>query len=334
MTDIVKTLQTLNAAFGPAGEEIEIASVIARLARPYVDEITTDTLGNLICHKKGTGPKVMFAAHMDSIGLIVHYIEKEGFLRAAPLGGVTPADVLYTKVRFQNGVKGIVAVNEGVEAGKVKADNIYIDIGVTSKEEAEELVKVGDRAVYDTQVAALGSCLAGPYLDNRIYCTALLKAMEELSETENDLYFVFTSQEELGLRGAATAAYGIDPVYGIAVDVTISSDIPATKHGCSSEQGKGAAIKVMDSSVICHPRMVKKLEKLAKEQGIPYQMDVIRSGGTDAGAMQKSRAGVYAGGISIPCRYLHTPNEMVRTSDVEACVALIRAFAETKLEKE
>ena len=334
MMDMYQTLLSLNAAFGPAGDESGIAEVIARLARPYVDEITTDTLGSLICHKKGNGPKVMFAAHMDSIGFIVHYIEKDGFLRVAPLGGVTPADVLYTKVRFQNGVKGVVAANEGVEAGKVKADSIYVDIGVTSREEAEKLVKVGDRAVYDTQPAEIGNCLAGAYLDNRISCAALLKAMEELGETENDLYFVFTSQEELGLRGAATAAYGIDPVYGIAVDVTISSDIPDTKHSCSSVFGQGAAIKVMDSSVICHPKMVKKLEELAKEGSIPYQMDVIRSGGTDAGALQKSRAGVYAGGISIPCRYIHTPNEMICAADAEACVKLIRAFAETKLEKE
>ena len=334
MMDIYHTLQNLSVAFGPAGEENEIASVIAELARPYVDEVITDTMGNLICHKSGNGPKVMFAAHMDSLGLIVHYIEKDGFLRVAPVGYVTPANILYSKVHFQNGVKGVVALNEGVEHGSIKADSIYVDIGARSREEAEKLVKVGDRAVYDTNVDLLGNCFAGPYMDNRISCLVLLEAMEKLSETENDLYFVFTVQEELGLRGAITSAYGIDPVYGIAVDVTLTSDIPETKHTCSNVLGKGAAIKVMDSSVISHPKLVKKLEELAKEKGISYQMDVITGGGTDAGAMQKNRAGVYAGGISVPCRYLHTPNEMVDGTDVEACVALVRAFAETKLEKE
>lgn len=332
--DIYQTLSSLNTAFGPAGEEDAIASEIARLAGPYVDEVTTDTLGSVICHRKGSGPKIMFAAHMDCVGLIVHYIEKDGFLRVAPLGGVRPADILYTSVRFRNGVKGVVAVNEGTEKEKVSGDQLYVDIGAASREEAEKLVKVGDRAVYDTRTVRMGDCLAGPYLDNRISCAAMLKAMEELRQTENDLYFVFTAQEELGLRGACTAAYGIEPVYGVAVDVTASSDTPENKHSCSSVLGKGAAIKVMDASVICHPKMVKTLQTLAKEQSIPFQMDVMHVGGTDAGAMQKSRVGVYTGGISIPCRYIHTPNEMVSASDVEASAKLIRAFAETKLEKE
>lgn len=332
--DICKTLRSLNAAFGPAGDESGVAAVIAELARPYVDEITQDTMGNLICHKKGSGPKVMYAAHIDSLGLIVTHIEKEGFLRFSNIGGISPNVILYTPVRFKNGTVGTVAAQEGSDPAKLKLTDLYIDLGVTSEEAAKKLVNIGDVAIYDTPVREAGECILTPYADNRISCVVLLAAMEKLSATENDLYFVFTTQEEVGLRGARTAAYSIDPDYGIAVDVTASSDIPATKHANSSVQGGGAAIKVMDNSVICHPFMVKKLEGLAKENQIPYQMDIIRAGGTDAGAIHQSRGGVYTGGISIPCRYIHTPTECVRVSDVMNCVELVRAFAETNLEKE
>lgn len=331
--DICKTLQRLNAAFGPSGDESGVAGAIAELARPYVDEIERDTMGSLICHKKGSGPRVMFAAHMDSIGLIVTHIEKEGFLRVGKIGGVSPEEVLYTPVRFKNGTRGLIAANDDVDAGKIKLDHLYLDIGVSSAEEAKKLVNVGDVAVYDTQTVNAGDCVISPYHDDRIACVVLLMALEQLGQSENDLYFVFTVQEEVGLRGARTAAYAIEPDYGIAVDVTGSDDVPETEHWCSSVQGGGAAIKVMDGSVICHPKVVAKLEELAKAGDIPYQMDVLRSGGTDAGAMQVSRGGVYAGGISIPCRYTHTPTECVRRSDVEACAALVRAFAEAKLEK-
>ena len=176
--------------------------------------------------------------------------------------------------------------------------------------------------------------MISPYIDNRISCLVLLMAMEKLGKVENDLYFVFTSQEEVGLRGAKTAAWGIDPDYGIAVDVTPADDEPGSKHLVSSVFGGGAAVKVMDGSVICHPQVVERLMKLADEKGINAQRDVIRAGGTDAGAIHMTRSGVYTGGISIPCRYVHTPTEMVDKSDVKACADLVAAFAETKLEKE
>ena len=160
----------------------------------------------------------------------------------------------------------------------------------------------------------------------------LLMAMEQLKATENDLYFVFTVQEEVGIRGARTAAYGVDPDYGIAVDVTDSDDIPDAPHECSSMAGKGAAIKVMDSSVICHPAVVAKLDTLAKEQGIAAQKDILKAGGTDAGAIHQTRAGVYTGGISIPTRYIHTPQEMADLDDIKACANLAAAFAQARLD--
>ncbi len=329
--DLLKTLQALNVCHGPAGDEAEVADVLEKLAMPFVDECRRDTMGNLIAHKKGSGSRVMFAAHMDSIGCIVTHIEKEGFLRFCKVGGLHAPDLLATPVRFKNGVRGVICLNESVEPKDVTLDDLYIDIGAHDADEAGAMVKIGDTAVYDTPTYAAGDRIVSPYMDNRISCVVLLMAMEELQNSDNDLYFVFTTQEEVGLRGAKTAAYAIDPDYGIAVDVTVSADALGSKHTGSSKLGGGAAIKVMDTSVICHPQMVAKLETLAKERGIDAQMDIIKTGGTDAGSIHISRMGVLTGGISIPCRYIHSPQEMVDRGDVEACARLVAAFAEADL---
>ncbi len=225
----------------------------------------------------------------------------------------------------------MICLNEGVEPKEMTLEDLYIDIGAHDEEEARAMVGIGDTAVYDTPAFGAGDRLVSPYMDNRISCIVLLMAMEQFQKSENDLYFVFTVQEELGLRGAKTAAYAIDPDYGIAVDVTVSADELGSKHSGSSRLGGGAAIKVMDSSIICHPEMVSKLSALAGERGIDVQMDVIRSGGTDAGSIYTTKMGVLTGGISIPCRYVHTPQEMVDRGDVEACARLVCAFAEASL---
>ena len=329
--DILATLQALNACHGPSGDECQVARTIETLAAPFADEITTDTLGNLICHKKGSGKRIMFAAHMDSIGFMVTHIDEKGFLRFGRIGGLDAHEVLGAPIRFKNGVRGVVACPGKTEPKEMKLEDLYLDIGAKDETEAKAMVQVGDTAVYDTASFVNGSRIFSPYLDDRIACVVLLMAMEQLKETENDLWFVFTVQEEVGLRGARTAAYAIEPDYGIAVDVTDSDDIPDAPHACSSVAGKGAAIKVMDSSVICHPAVVARLEELAREQGIPAQKDILKSGGTDAGAIHQSRAGVSTGGISIPTRYIHTPQEMADLDDIQACADLAAAFAQANL---
>jgi endoglucanase len=331
--ELFELLKTMNAAHGPAGDEGDVRAVIKELAQPYADEITEDTMGNLIVHKKGSGPKVMFAAHMDSIGFVVTHIEKEGYIRVGRLGGITPTDVAYTPVRFKNGVKGLLAKEEKAEYAKLKLDECFIDIGAKDDEEAKKMVQVGDTAVYDTSAFINNGKVYSPYLDNRISCAIQLLALERLKESNNDLYFVFTAQEEVGLRGAKTAAWAIDPDYGIAVDVTDVDDIPGSEKYGTVQLGKGAAIKVMDSSVICHPVMVDKLSSLAKENQIPAQKDILRAGGTDAGVIHTTRMGVYTGGISVPTRYIHTPQEMADLQDVENCVKLVVAFAQSELEQ-
>lgn len=333
MMELVEILKKLTAAFGPSGCEGEVADAIEELAAPYADEIARDTLGNLICRKKGSGPKVMFAAHMDSVGLVVTHIEEDGLLRVGRLGGIRPASVLHAPVRFRNGVRGVIACNADAEPAKLKVDDLYIDIGASSAAEAKAKADVGDAAAYDQPVRDLGEKVMSPYLDDRAGCAALLLAMEKLGGSENDLYFVFTVQEEVGTRGAVTSAYVIDPEYAIAVDVAITDDLPGLSRMGTIRQGNGAGIKVMDRSMISHPVVVEKLRALATEKGIPVQTDVSGRGGTDAGAIHKSRCGVCSCALSIPSRYTHSPMEMIAKKDVLACADLVCAFAESKLEK-
>lgn len=329
--DMMKTLELLVSAFGPSGCETEISQTIEGLAKPYADEISRDVMGNLICHKKGSGPRVMFSAHMDSIGLVATHMDEKGFLHVGAIGGVHAANVLYAPVRFQNGTKGLICAPQDADMAKLKVTDLLVDIGAADGEEAGKLVQVGDVAVYDTLTRAACGRAVSPYMDDRIACLVLLLVMEQLGETDNDLYFVFSTQEEVGCRGAKTAAWAIDPDYGIAVDVCGTDDMPGSKHQVTAVCGKGAAVNVMDRSAICHPSMVKKLLSLAEEKGIPVQKSVSRVGGTDAGPIHQTRAGVYTGGISIPCRYVHTPTELVDLGDVRACADLAAAFAVSKL---
>ncbi len=331
--ELFELIKTLSAAHGPSGDEGEVRKLISQLAAPYADEVTTDTMGNLIVHKRGRGPKVMFAAHMDSIGFIVTHVEQEGFLRVGKLGGVSPKEAAYTPVRFRSGVRGCFLPEEKAEFGKLKLDECYLDIGAADREQAETMVKVGDTAVYDSPIFRTGHNVTAPYLDNRVSCAVLLSVLSKVKSTTNDLYFVFTVQEEVGLRGSKTAAWSIQPDYGVAIDVTDVDDTPGSEKSGTTKLGKGAAIKVMDSSVICHPRVVALLEQTAHKQGIPVQRDILRAGGTDAGAIQAARGGALTGGISVPCRYIHTPVETVSLEDVQACVGLAIAFAEQKLEQ-
>ena len=332
--DMMKTLAELTGAHGPSGCENEISQVIERLAKPYVDEISRDIMGNLICRKKGSGPKMMFSAHMDSLGLVATHIDEKGFVHVGAIGGIRPARVLYAPVKFQNGTKGLVCANAEAALDKLKMSDLLIDIGAADGEEAKKLVQVGDIAVYDAAVSAAAGRAISPYLDDRIGCLVLLLTMKQLGQTENDLYFVFSTQEEVGCRGAKTAAWAIDPDYGIAVDVCGTDDMPGSKHEVTALCGKGAAVNVMDHSVICHPEMVNQLLALAQEKEIPVQKSVTRMGGTDAGPIHQTRSGVYTGGISIPCRHIHTPTELVDLGDVQACADLAAAFAESKLTKE
>lgn len=211
------------------------------------------------------------------------------------------------------------------------ADSCYVDIGAADAAAAEAIVRVGDVAVYDGAAFRSGDQVVSPYLDDRSACAVMVEAIRRLEEPRNDLWFVFSVQEEVGCRGARTAAYGVEPDYGIAVDVTDPCDIPGCKKNGTTRLGGGAAVKIMDHSVVCHPDVVAKLEQAAAAQGIKVQRDIMRAGGTDAGTIHLTKSGVPTGGISVPCRYVHTPVEAASLKDLEDCVRLTVAFAQVKL---
>ena len=352
--NVFKTLKELNACYGPSGCEAEVREKIAELAKPFADEIRTDTMGNLIVVKKAVNPKgsgaatekqcaprLMFAAHMDSLGMIVTYIEESGLLRFGAVGYVLAENVVACPVRFANGTVGTVGMDE--DSTKPDIDKMFIDIGAASREEAEKLVQRGDIAIYDTPTRLMGAAepsgkqaapadqrIVSPYIDNRAGCVAQLLALEKLKKPVYDCYFVFTVQEEVGRRGAKPAAFGIDPQYAVVCDCTLTDDLPWTRHTGTSKVGGGASVKVMDKSVICHPEMVAALKAVAAKKRIKVQTDVLTWGGTDASEMRKNASGVYTGGVSVPCRYVHTPQEVCSVADIESAGKLMAAFAETK----
>lgn len=324
-------LKKLSEAYGPSGREESVARVIQEEIEAHVDEVYRDILGNLYAVKKGSGPSIMLAAHMDEIGVIVTFIEEKGFLRFSNIGGISPYVLLGQHVVFENGTVGVVAMEKVDDIKKLTLDKMYIDIGATSRKEAQKNVSVGDSAAVHRHLAEAGNRVIGKAMDNRAGCAALVRVLKELRDTPNTVYGVFTAQEEVGLRGSKTAGYRLNPDLGLAIDVTLVGDTPEPAASLAVFLGKGPAIKVKDASVICHPRLKDYLVDLAEKNNIPYQMEVLISGGTDAGAIHLTREGIPSAVISIPCRYVHTPGEMVDLEDLENAVRLIKAFLEQPL---
>lgn len=323
---VLDTLKALLPVYGPSGRESAVADAIEQMLKPCADEITRDAMGNLIALKRGGGRKVMLAAHMDQIGFMVTHIDGNGFLRVSQVGGVTPVWVLFSPVRFENGTEGVIGYETKVEGyDKLKHEHLFVDIGARSKEEAEARVQIGDMAVLTSPIVETGRHISSGAMDDRMGCAVLMEALKRVSNSPYDIYAVFTSQEEVGLRGAITAAYTIMPELALAIDVTPSPDTPETTRICSAEMGKGPAVKVKDNSLICHPRVRRWLEDAAKAKSIPIQREVLAYGGTDAGAIQASREGVPSGVISVPTRYIHTTVETVDKADLEAAVELFVA---------
>lgn len=319
--ELLKKLTQCNA---PSGCEKSITDILKNELDGIADEVYTDVMGNLVAHKKGTGKKIMFAAHCDEIGIVVSFIDKNGFLRFSDVGGLYTKYLAGRRVLFKNGTVGVIGTEPKNDRNALS--KMYIDIGAKSKEEAEKFVSIGDMASFAGEFCEQGEHIISKALDNRVGCYILIETLKNV-KSDNDLYFVFTSQEEVGLRGARTAAYSIDPDYGIAVDVTDTGDTPEAEK-MAVTLGGGAAIKVMDYSVICNIEVRQTLIELARDNGVRYQLEIMKDGGTDAGVMQYARGGVKTGGISVPTRYIHSPSEMVSKSDVADCIKLCRLFAE------
>lgn len=327
---MIKYIRDLVKIISVSGHEEKISEYIAEKMKPYFDTVETDALGNLICHKKGNGKKLMFCAHSDEIGFIVTFIDDDGFIRCAPVGGISYAAAAYSEVVFENGRRGVLVPEKETKPADYKADKFVVDIGAKSKKEAERLVKIGDTlAVRPSVISLAGSRLSGRPLDDKIGCAILMEAAERSCEFENDVTFVFTVQEEVGIRGARTAAFAVRPDYGIAIDVTDTGDAKGSSPMAVKLAG-GAAIKIKDQSAICDVTLVEKMKETAKENKIPYQLEVLTFGGTDTASMQLAGEGCRAGCISIPTRYIHSAVETVDEKDVRAAIDLTVALCKTQ----
>ncbi len=320
MFDLIKRLTD---SFGVSGNEEEIRETIINEIKNDIQEISVDTLGNLIAIKPGKGKKIMVAAHMDEIGVMATYIDEKGFIRFSNVGGVSSFTSVGQKVKFKNGTIGAVFYEDKLEDMKnLRLSKMYIDIGAKDKNEAEKSVRIGDVAIFVGDTIRQGDMVFSKAIDDRSGCAVLVKAIKELPQTDNEIYFVFTVQEEIGLRGAKTAAYQLKPDMAIAVDVTATGDTPEAQL-MEVKCGAGPAIKIKDRSIICHPEVKKLLEESAKNINIPYQYEVLEFGGSDPGAIHISAGGVPSGAISIPCRYVHSPVEAASLEDMENAVKLL-----------
>ncbi len=324
-----KLLKTLTETFGPSGYEDEVRKVILKEVKPLADEVRVDALGSLIVRKKpaqgSKNPKrIMLAAHMDEIGVIASHIDKKGFVRFTNVGGTFGKYTLGARVRFMNGLTGVVGYDrlEQVD-NSLPINKMYIDVGASSKEDCP--IKVGDFAAFERSYMEMGDRLVAKSMDDRTGVIVLIETLRGIKSTPNDLYFVFTTQEEVGVRGAGAAAYGVDPEIGIAVDVTATGDTPASMK-MVMELGKGPCVKFRDPGMLADPRVVDWMISTAEKAKIPYQREVLLVGSTDAREIQISRAGVMAGALSIPCRYVHSASEMVDFNDLKNSVKLLTAM--------
>jgi len=325
-SNFVEMIASIAQAFGPSGNERNVREVIEPMLSGCVDEVRVDALGNLIAVKKGAGKKIMLAAHMDEIGVLVTFIDEKGFLRFGNVGGVSPFISVGMRVIFENGTVGTVWYEEKMDSMKeLKLDRMFIDIGAVSREEAETMVCVGDMAVFCGEAVETNGRIISKALDDRAGCAALVALARMMPETENEIYYVFTVQEEVGLRGARTAAWGIMPDMALAVDVTDVGDMPESHHMAVSI-GKGPTIKIKDSSIVCHPDVVSRLRSCAEKAEIPFQYEVLTAGGTDAGSIHLTAGGIPTGAVSIPTRFLHSPSEMISVEDLKGVVNLLAAF--------
>jgi len=324
---------------GVSGNEDAVRKIIADAVRSHVDELRSDTIGNLFAVKKARRArrpfKVMVAAHMDEVGLMIVGHDGSGGLRFRPVGGiddrVLPGKVVLVGPDRIPGVIGAKPVHllKGDERKQVvKMESMLIDIGASSREEAEKLVRPGQVAVFDTRYQKVGRTATGKAFDDRAGCAVLVELLRG-ARFPLDLYGVFTVQEEIGLRGARVAASAVEPDCAFALEGTVCDDLPKDRDTSpTTELGKGPAITLMDRSVLADRRLVDHLVATADKLGIPYQFKQPGVGGTDAGAIARTKAGVPSVPVAVPCRYIHSPIARLSLDDLDNTVRLMRACLE------
>ncbi|RLI22192.1 M42 family peptidase [Candidatus Bathyarchaeota archaeon] len=341
--ELVEALEKLSNAHGVAGREDEVRNLMKEMMRPYVDELWEDKLGNIIGVKKArreNAPSIMLAAHMDEIGLYVRHITEKGFLYFTKIGGIDDRILLAQKVVVQTskgvipgviGAKPVHIMKEEERKKIVEADSLFVDVGASSRKEAEEMgIRVGDPICFDIKFAkAGGDTVIGKAFDDRVGCAVMIEALKRLGDVDCTVYAVGTIQEEVGLRGAATAAFKIYPDVGIALDVTVAGDVPGVKEvEAPIKMRAGPSFTVSDRGLITHPKILRLLVETAEKIGVSYQLDAGLPGSTDAARIALTREGVPAGTISIPTRYVHNPASLLSLKDVEDSVKVLVAAIE------
>uniref|UniRef100_A0A7C4TY53 M42 family peptidase n=1 Tax=Caldisericum exile TaxID=693075 RepID=A0A7C4TY53_9BACT len=323
-----EVLEKLVRAFGVSSKEERVRSVIREELSNYDFEISEDKFGNLIVHVPHDGPKLMLASHLDSVGVMVTDIDKNGLVRFAPVGDIKAHFLLGTQILFENGVEGMVYCDDK-ELQDIKNEHLFIDIGARSKKEALSLVQIGSGGIFSPHMYFSKDRVISPSLDDRIGCGILVEVLKNVKKKNLrfDLYAVFTVEEEVGVKGARTSTYEITPDIGIVVDVTPALDFVEPKRN-AIELGKGPAIKVMDGRMITNMEVRETLVNVARKNEIPFQLEVVTTGTTDAFAMQITKEGVRTGAISIPARYIHTQGEVVDLNDVKNAISLLINYIE------
>lgn len=329
-------LKALSEARGVSGNEQEVRAIIRDAIRDVVDEVRTDTIGNLLAIKYGTGPdrlRVMISAHMDEVGLMTIGHNSDGLLEVRSVGGldprVLPGSIWEVGPARLPGIIGIKPIHllKNSESEKVAdIENLFVDIGATSKGEAQKLAPVGTTISFATQYRELGPTVSGKAFDDRAGCAVLVELLHAIEPLSCDIHAVFTVQEEVGLRGARVAAYAVEPECAFALEGTIADDLPKDKKDVSptTELAKGPAITVMDRSFIADRRLLALIRDTASELEIPCQIKQPGVGGTDSGAIYISRAGVPSITLSVPCRYIHSPVALLNLSDFANTVQLLQ----------
>ncbi len=339
----VELLRRLCETPGAPGREERIRKLVIEVLKPLCDEVSTDALGNVtgIRRSRVSGPgkpqRLMLSSHMDEISFLATHVDDAGFIRFTPLGGFDPKTLTAQRVIVHGkkdilgvlGSKPIHIMTEEERKTAPKIEDYFVDVGLPVAE-VRAIVSVGDVITRQRDLVEVGNTLNGKSFDNRMGVFVLLEALARLKSHEVDVFAVASVQEEIGLRGATVAARNIDPDLGIALDTTVANDVPEAKaHEHVTKLGGGVAIKVMDSSVVCNPKVVAFLRRIAEEQKIPYQLEVLVRGGTDTAAIQRSGKGAAVGCISIPTRYVHSVIEMCHKDDIRAAIRLLAAFVES-----
>ncbi len=330
-------LKKLTEAQGVPSREERVRKLVRAQLESLTDEQHVDALGNVIARRRGNGPKVMLAAHMDEIGFLVRHVDERGFLRLEPVGGFDPKTLVAQRVIVHTegndlpglvGTKPVHALTDEERKKPLELKHLFVDLGLPG-ERVKAQVDLGDFVTLEQRFKRIGDLVSCKALDDRVGLFVMLEAMRKCRGTNADVYAVATVQEEVGLRGAHTSAFGVAPDIGVALDVTVAADVPGSSEDeYVTRLGQGAAIKVKDGSHISHPGLVRAFRRLAREAEIPHQLELLPKGGTDAAGLQLARDGAAAITLSIPTRYLHSVVEASHVRDIEACIDLLARFLE------